>query len=267
MKITPYLIAACLLATGLSSACSSAPAEPAESTTRKEKTAVPEQSAQELFLQVNQKLDLKDYKGAISLYDRALTVDPARWDIYMNKGIAHSSLQQFSQAVDAMDAALNNGGDAHAEVYFNLGNIYQNRGLYVQSIKAYRSSLALRERPHVDTILNIAAGLMFMRELDQAEKTYAYLQTLAPDDARLYVGLELLEQAREHYDKAAAHYDHALLVDPGYAHAYFMKGSLEKLTEKYADSIQSFERYIELAPDGPYARPARIRIEAMKSRQ
>src|SRR5690606_31480997 len=142
------------------------------------------------------------------------------------KGIAHSSLQQFSQAVDAMDAALNNGGDAHAEVYFNLGNIYQNRGLYAQSIKAYRSSLALRERPHVDTILNIAAGLMFMRELDQADRTCAYRQSLAPGDTRLYVGLGLLEQARQHYGKPASHYDHALLVDPGYAHAYFMKRSL-----------------------------------------
>lgn len=266
MKLTPYLLAVCLLSASFGSACSTPAAPPEETQAQEKKAEKPEQSAQELFLQANRKLDQKDYKGAIVLYDQALKVDPERWDIYMNKGIAHSSLQQFSEAVNAMDAALTNGGDAQAEVYFNLGNIYQNRGLYTQSIRAYRSSLALRERPHVDTILNIAAGLMFMRETDKAEETYEYLKTLAPDDPRVYMGFGLLEQVRDHYDAALKHYDHAILIDPEFAHAHYVKGALLRLAERYDESVQSLERYLELDPNGPYAKSAETRIAGMKTK-
>ncbi|AWV89845.1 tetratricopeptide repeat protein [Bradymonas sediminis] len=266
MKLTPYLLAACLLASTLGSACSSTPDTSEDAETREKKAALPEQSAQELFLQGNQKMDVRDFEGAVALYDQALKVDPKRWDIYMNKGIAHSSMQQFSEAVNAMDAALTNGGDAHAEVYFNLGNIYQNRGLYAQSIKAYRSSLTLRERPHVDTILNIAAGLMFMRETDKAQETYEYLQTLAPDDARIYMGMGLLEQMRDNLEGAHAHFDRAIQMAPDYAHPYFMKGSLYGNTSKNKEGVEFLERYLELEPNGPYAKMAKTRIKSMKKK-
>src|SRR5699024_5167538 len=128
--------------------------------------------------------------------------DSTRWDIYMNKAIALSAKQELAEAVSAIEHALANGGDAEPEVYFNLGNIYQNRGLYSQSIKAYRTSLSLRDEPHIDTIVNIAAALLFMRETDQAEAAYQYLKTLAPDDPRVYLGFGLVESVRENYQTA-----------------------------------------------------------------
>lgn len=266
MKITPYLLAACLISTSLGSACSSTPDTPTESTVTQKESQKPQQSAQELFLQANQKLDQEEFEKAIALYDRALQVDPKRWDASMNKGIAYSSLQKFNEAVNAMDTALTNGGDTHPEVYYNLGNIYQNRGLYAQSIKAYRAGLALRERPHIDSVMNIAAALMFMRETDQAEQTYEYLKTLAPDDARIYLGLGLLEQMRDHYKAAIEHYDHAILINPEFAQAYYNKGSLQRLAKKYPEALTSFERYLEVAPNGPYAKSAKIRIKSIKSK-
>jgi tetratricopeptide (TPR) repeat protein len=247
------------------SACSSTPKKTADDTV-KEAAAAPQASAQELFLQGNQALDREEYEQAVSLYDRALEQDPQRWDIYMNKAIAHSSVQQFTEAINAIDKSLTHGGDAHAEVYFNLGNIYQNRGLYAQSIKAYRSSLALRDAPHVDTVVNIAAALMFMRETDKAEKTYNYLKTLAPDDPRIYLGLGLIDQIENNYKAALEHYDQAILMAPDYAQAHYNKAALLHMTKKYAEAVESFQRYIEIAPDGAYVERAQARINSLQSK-
>lgn len=223
-------------------------------------------SAQELFLQGNQALDQHDFDRAIAIYNRGIQQDPARWDIYMNKAIAQSAKHEFTQAVSTIDQALSNGGDKQPEVYFNLGNIYQNRGLYGQSIKAYRTSLALRDAPHVDTIMNIAAAQLFMRDTDGAEETYRYLLTLAPDDARIYLGLGLIAQMRDQYQNALEQYDHVILIAPDYEQVYFNKASLLHALERYPEAIENFEHYLQLAPEGPYAERARWRIATLKKK-
>lgn len=265
MKSRLYMCLILALVATVFSACSSAPDESSDPAVSEGAVAQPAgPTAQELFLEGNKALDAREFEGAIAQYELALEQDPERWDIYMNKAIAHSAKQQLSEAVSAIDHALANGGDSEPEVYFNLGNIYQNRGLYGQSIKAYRTSLALRDEPHVDTIMNIAAALMFMRELDQAEETYEHLKGLVPDDPRVYLGFGLIEAMRDNYKTAIEFYDQVIQMDPEFSQAYFNKGVVLNSTEQYSDAIDSFKRYLEIAPDGPYARRAQQRIQVME---
>lgn len=270
MKLSYKLKTLCLVgavSVGLFSGCSSSPDkkdQKAEAVEAKE--AEPKTSAQELFIQGNKKLDAKDFPAAISLYEKALERDDQRWDIYMNKAIAHSSKQQFSEAIAAMDRALATGGDKEAQVYFNLGNIYQNRGLYAQSVKAYRTSLAVSGTQDVDTLVNLGAALALMREYAQAVQTYEHVRSVAPDDPRIYVGLGVVEHARGNKKGAAEFYEQAQQIDPSLEQAWYNHAAVMADMEKYPEAAQSYRRYLELAPEGPYAKRARGSLERLKSK-
>lgn len=270
MKFVTRCFVISLVALSLTSACSSTPTKKDEDATADETEqadSAPKTSAQELFVQGNKALDAKDFDNAIALYEQALERDDARWDIYMNKAIAHSAQQQFSPAIEAIDQALTHGGDTQPEVYFNLGNIYQNRGLYAQSIKAYRTSLALRDRPHVDTLINIAGALVLMRQFDQAKATYEKLEQLAPDDPRVYLGLGLVEQMKDHLEDALAYYEQAITMEPDFGQGWFNKAVLLTQMGRKDDALQSYQRYLDVAPDGPYADQASRRIAHLKSKK
>ncbi|QDG53973.1 tetratricopeptide repeat protein [Persicimonas caeni] len=270
VKLSMKFKSACIVgsvALGLLSGCSSTPDKKEEKAKAVETTeAEPKTSAQELFIQGNKKLDEKDFPAAIALYDKALERDDQRWDIYMNKAIAHSAKQQFSEAIAAMDRALATGGDKEAQVYFNLGNIYQNRGLYAQSIKAYKTSLAVGDGQSIDTLVNLGGALALMREYDKAVETYNHIRSLAPDDPRPYVGMGVVEQARDNNKLAVEFYEQAQQIDPDFEQAWYNHAAVLADMKRYSDAAQSYRRYLELAPDGPYAKRARASLRRLKSK-
>lgn len=260
----------CLIVSGLAIGCSSTPSakddQPDEKLTEQTQDE-PERSAQDFVIQGNSALDEGDFEQATRHFDEALSRDPERWEIHMNKAIAHSAQREFSEAVAAIDQALAHGGDQQPEVYFNLGNIYQNRGLYAQSVKAYRTSLAVRGEPHVDTLVNLAAGLAMMRAYGPAEQAYEEVRTLAPDDPRPYVGLGLVYHLRGQYDVALRHYEQAVDIDPNHAQAWFNKAALHNTTDDEDGAIESYRRYLQVAPDGPHAKRAANRLQALENKQ
>jgi tetratricopeptide (TPR) repeat protein len=259
-----------LIVSGLTIGCSSTPSkkdDPSDEKLTEQQQDQPERSAQDFVIQGNSALDEGDFDQATRHFDEALSRDPDRWDIHMNKAIAHSAQQEFSEAVAAIDEALSRGGDEQPEVYFNLGNIYQNRGLYAQSVKAYRTSLAMRGEPHIDTLVNLAAGLAMMRVYDDAEAAYEEVRELAPDDPRPYVGLGLVHHLRGQYEVAEQYYDQAHDIDPDHAQAWFNKAALQTTAGDEESAIQSYRRYLEVAPDGPYAKRATNNLEALEKKE
>jgi tetratricopeptide (TPR) repeat protein len=262
VSLVTCFAASALLSTG----CSSTP-DKKDRQVREESEPQPQTSAQEFFVQGNKALDENDFERAIVLYEKALEQDDARWDIYMNKAIAHSSIQKFTQAVGAIDQALANGGDKEPQVYFNLGNIYQNRGLYAQSVKAYQASLAVSDKPDIDTLLNLGAALALMRDYDNARETYEYLQSRVPDDPRVYLGLGLVEHAEKNRQVALEYYEQASRADSNFAPVWFNKAALLIEMERPDEAADSYQRYLELAPDGPYVKTARGRLQNLKARK
>ena len=57
------------------------------------------QTAEEYFNQANAKDDLKDYKGAIADYTKAIELDPTYVDAYYNRGNAKCRSQDYKGAI------------------------------------------------------------------------------------------------------------------------------------------------------------------------
>ncbi len=223
-------------------------------------------SAQEYFLEGNAFLDNREWPRAINSYTKAIEQDPSRWDIYMNRAIAYSSDNKFPEAIASLELALDNGGQAQPEVYFNLGNIYQNRGLYGQAIDAYRASMAVSGKMDVDNLLNIAAAYTILNELDAARATLLKIRETAPDDPRALHGLAMILQLEEKFDEAIQAYQQIHSIAPRFSQSYFNRAYILMGTSRFQEAIDAFQKYIELDPKGPYVQRAENNIESAKRR-
>lgn len=246
--------------------CSSADRRAERMKAAEQQVVKPTLSAQELFLEGNTHLDNKRWTHAINSYTKALEQDPSRWDIYMNRAVAYSSDNQFTEAIASIELALDNGGHTHTEVYFNLGNIYQNRGLYGQAIDAYRAGMAASGKLDIDSLLNIAAAYTILNEIDDARVTLLKVRELSPDDPRALHGLALLLQLEEKIDDAIQAYQQIHSIAPRFSQSYFNRGYLLMRTSRFEEAITAYEKYIELDPDGPYVKRASNNIQSARNR-
>jgi tetratricopeptide (TPR) repeat protein len=188
------------------------------------------------------------------------------WDVHMNHAIALSLKPDFEAAIAEMGKAMNAGGDRQWQAWFNLGNIYTNRGLYAEAITAYRAGLSLHSTPHVDSLLNISAGYMFLSRYDDARATADYIVQIAPDDPRGHHNLALVLQLEERFDRALEAYEAVHRVDPNFAQSYYNKGVvLGRHLNRGRDGAAALQRYIDLDPDGPYVRRAKKTMELYRS--
>jgi tetratricopeptide (TPR) repeat protein len=232
------------------SACSSTSLSKSDSSSQPKATAdEPESgpSAQELFVKGNEFLDRGEWERAIETYDEALKREK-RWDLYLNKAIAHSSNTQFEAALDAIEKSLAHGGQDRASVYFNLGNVYQNRGLYNHALKAYRASLAHRDDLDADTLVNIGSTLTILGRYEDAKTTYERAEKLAPNDPRIKHGFAVLLYMEDEDQKSLDAFNQLLSMAPEYADGYYDRAHVRARQDDYRRAIEDLKRYLELEP-------------------
>ena len=82
-------------------------------------------SAKQLNNQGVDKLDQKDYKGAIADFSQALSLEPQNAKAYFNRGFAYYNLENYQKASEDYAKAIEiNPSDA--EAFYNRGLAYSN---------------------------------------------------------------------------------------------------------------------------------------------
>lgn len=213
--------------------------------------------AQESFLRGNKALDARNWELAIRHYDRAAEFAPHRWDIHMNRALALFGMERFQEATNAFFDALEQGGDQEPIVLFNLGNFYQEQGRYELAIDAYRTSMARAGGLDYDTMLNIAASFTFLHAYDKAQETIEEAIRMRPDDPRGYLSLGLIQFSQDEPYLALETYETLLATYPDFAPAYYNSGYVLMRIHRFEEAHQAIERYLKLAPDGPYTNQAK----------
>lgn len=217
-------------------------------------------TANEHFTKANIQLDEQQWEAAIAAYDEAISVDPQMWESHMNRGIALSRLAKFAEALSAFEDALRAGGDQQMVVYFNLGNLYQDRGMYSAAIDAYRAALAF-EGDKIDTLVNLGAAYVFLRQYDLATETFQHTRGLAPMDPRPVHGIALIHQMEEKYNEAVDLFAEAQRLDPNFPLAYFSQAQCYSALKRYDEAIAAIDRFMQVFPESRHIR----RAEAMKA--
>lgn len=223
------------------------------------------QEAKTFVSEGDRALSQKNYAAAAKSYAKASAIAP-HWQIFLNQAIALAKSHSFEESIKSMRLAVEHGGKNKHTVWFNLGNIYQNRGMYEEAIDAYRVAISLSQGPDFESILNISSALLFVQRYDEARATAEKLIELNPKDPRAYHNLALIPQMQKNYPKALEAYERVHEVDPNFAQAYYNKAdALGSGMKRYSQSIKAFEKYIELAPNGPYITRAKRYIQNYRS--
>ena len=106
-----------------------------------------------LLEQANNKFDLRDYKGAIELYNRIIELNPNFPEVFYNKGFAKYKLLDYQGAIDDFTKAIKLNPD-YSEAFYKRGlakdvlnNITQNdpeafynRGVTKDGLKDYKGA-------------------------------------------------------------------------------------------------------------------------------
>jgi len=183
-------------------------------------------------------MQAKDYPEAVKQFIAAGEADPSQSAVWANLGEAYNQLAK-SKSGDERKDALTKG------------------------IEAYQKALALKPD---DGSLHHNMGLLEVNA-GQVEQGVAELQKaaqLSPDAAGQYyfnLGAVLTNSGK--YDEAAQAFQNSIKADPTRADAYYqlgttlsMKATLDPKTGKTSPvpgTLESFQKYLDLKPDGPYA--------------
>jgi tetratricopeptide (TPR) repeat protein len=180
-----------------------------------------------------------NYDQAISMMQELTTSDPSKDLLWAYQAEAYVGAKKYPEAIDAFQKAIAIKPDS--AIYHNgLANAYAKSNQADKAVAEYQTAA----------------------QLDPANAAGAYFNIGAVDTNAGKI------------DDANAAFDKAIQLDPNRADAYYWKGVnlMGKATTgkdgKFVGApgtAESFQKYLELKPDGPHAQEAKAMLESLGS--
>ena len=194
-------------------------------------------------------LKSKNFAASIEAFDKASVMDPKQVVIWANKAEAHVGFAGTKTGEEQI-AELTKGMDAYnkaLELKPDDAGMHNNYALALAKAKKYPEAQA---------------------ELDKA----ATLD--APNAGRYYYNLGAILTNVNQLEPASIAFKKAIGADPNYADAHYQYGlylfskatiTADGKTVPVAGTTESFQKYLELKPDGPFAEAAKGMLAAVGS--
>jgi len=133
------------------------------------------------------------------------------------------------------------------DAYNNLGNAYRELGKLDESIKCYRTALALKpDHPHAYN--NLGNSLKDQGMIRDAIHCYVTACRLMPKFAAAHSNLASILKEQGRVDQALQHYREALTIEPRFADAWSNMGNAFKDLNRLDDAIRCYATAIRLKP-------------------
>jgi tetratricopeptide (TPR) repeat protein len=132
-----------------------------------------------------------------------------------------------------------------ANVYNNLGNVYQAQGLLDEATDAYRQAVSLQ--PDYTAALK-SLGVVHLRKGDAAEAVawFGRVAALYPDYAEAHYNLGLASQSAGRGEEAVRHYERAVALRPDYAEAHYNLGNAYRERGRTGEAVRAYRRFLEV---------------------
>jgi tetratricopeptide (TPR) repeat protein len=195
----------------------------------------------------------------VERYERALAIDPARWDIHNGLGLALTDLGRYDEAEAVLQKGLSLQPDS-AKICASLGYLFDCKGDLAAAAKAYRRALAL-DPTLVSPRCQLGLVLFALGEFAEAEQCFQRVRTMDPHsaDAVFYLAtIHLLQgqcalgwsEYESRWQTAAGRRIHRDFPQPQWKGAP-LEGEpiLVHAEQGFGDTLQ-FVRYVPLVPRG-----------------
>jgi protein O-GlcNAc transferase len=189
--------------------------------------------------------DSGDHAEAARYLDRVVQRRPQFAEAHGNLGMVLMELGRADQALAAYTTALRlNPG--LSVVWYNLGNLWRDRGDFAQAKSCYESSLA--QHATAEAWRNYADLLVRAGQLAAASEAYRHATDHSPNDAELWnLYGSVLHTLRRHEDAIRCHY-RAIQIAPEFAEAHNNLGNALKDYRRPAEAVACYRQALALVP-------------------
>jgi len=210
-----------------------------------------------LISQYNAALRANDPKAQITALKAIVAADPTRWDYFEALGDTQLDQGDYENAADSFEKGIQAAQQFLASAPSSASRILQS------DRDRARAGMA-----HMLT--NQGNAYLKLKKNDEAIAAYTKAAELSPNPATAYLNLCVVQYNARNLDGALHACDKAIAADPSRADPYFIKGSLllsqskpDKTGKMTAPSgtAEALKKYLELAPQGPYANQTRQMLE------
>jgi len=169
--------------------------------------------------------DQGQYQKAQRSFEAALRLNPSYTDAALNLAVIYNDTGKYQQAQEIYHQALTHSGAAPgqldryvkgklANMYAEIGDVFQSAGLYAEAIAEYQRALDLGPT-FIDIRLRAASACRDAGRRDEAIQQYEEIVRQNPGfiPARLSLGLALLGAERR--PEAVAQWEEVLRLVPG----------------------------------------------------
>lgn len=232
-------------------------------------------------LRGSDKLDQKDYEGAVVELSNAIRLDPENPIAHAIRGSAYMRIGRLKEGIDDTTKAINLIPD-NVTAQYNRGNAYRKLGKYSQAISDYNKALVISPR-HFQAINNRGITYALLNQHNKAiadfdrvislspthrkaysSRAFSYHSlgnntaaikgftqaiNLYPQDAEAYLGRGNVYAGTRNYKKAILDYTKAIQIKPRFFSALFNRGLSYAYSEKHAEAIVDYDKALSIDPD------------------
>jgi tetratricopeptide (TPR) repeat protein len=191
-----------------------------------------------------ERLNVRDYQGAIEDYTRALELDPNSAIACNDRGVAFSSLGDQAAAIADYTKALQLEPNEPA-YYFNRGFARFNQKDFRGAIEDYSQVIRLSPE-YTDAYFHRAEAYRLLGECQSAVDGYTEVLRANPEDAVSYNNRGLAQYELGNRQLAIEDYSQALRINPDDAVAYFNRGVAHLGNKDFQTAIEDFNEAIRL---------------------
>ena len=232
----------------------------------------------------NQGLDHRkkgDFKHAIDLFSKVLTLTPNHFKSLFNKAFCLDKVEKYQESIDNYTNAIQIN-NTYPYTFYNRGIVYDKLGLYQQSIADFTKAIELhphkkefyynrafsykKSKNYLQAINDFSHYISFSNRKDFNalfnrgtcyEKTTAYCKAIADFEQCVQLNPKLISPLyhlanisykTNNNSTASKYFDVILDINPKYAPAYHGLGLINEKERNYIMAIEFFTRAININP-------------------
>jgi outer membrane protein OmpA-like peptidoglycan-associated protein/tetratricopeptide (TPR) repeat protein len=209
-------------------------------------------------------MQLEDYPGAIDYLDRILTMERFNIPALQKSSYSYLKLKKFDTALDRINKALDAQRYNHTSHYYKalvLDSLHDLANANIEYVSAIR--LMKNEDPndikplpkYKPYYINHAWALHRVFSFDDALKEYEIGLSLDPRDTvepknyMVYYHRSQSFLAKSDYVNSIGDLSKALVDNPKFAEAFFLRGQVNKKTAQFQGAISDFTKTMQLDPN------------------
>jgi len=189
-------------------------------------------------------LQAGNLEQARNVCKKILKIQPNNADVYFDLGNIFQEKGQLDEAITYYQKAIELNPN-FAGTHFNLGDVFQEKGQLDEAVIYYQKTIELAPN-FAGTYNNLGNIFQEKGQLDEAITYYQKAIELNPRFAGTYNNLGDAFRRKKQTDEAITYYQKALQIDPNYAHAYYSLGIVLQENGQLDEAITCYRKVLQL---------------------